>query len=66
MGAVMGYGWYKLIGGMREAKYVISLLAGHASTTKHAGNLQTPTTTIALTENNDMELNTNSYQRIGP
>jgi hypothetical protein len=22
MGAVMGYGWYKLIGGMREAKYV--------------------------------------------
>jgi hypothetical protein len=24
MGAVMGYGWYKLIGGMREAKYVIS------------------------------------------
>ncbi|KAF5654769.1 NADH dehydrogenase [Fusarium sp. NRRL 25303] len=24
MGAVMGYGWYKLIGGMREAKYVIT------------------------------------------
>lgn len=22
MGAVMGYGWYKLIHGMREAKYV--------------------------------------------
>jgi hypothetical protein len=23
MGAVMGYGWYKLIGGIREAKYVL-------------------------------------------
>jgi hypothetical protein len=22
MGVVMGYGWYKLIGGIREAKYV--------------------------------------------
>lgn len=25
MGAVMGYGWYKLIHGMREAKYVAPL-----------------------------------------
>lgn len=25
MGAVMGYGWYKLIGGIREAKYVLIL-----------------------------------------
>jgi len=22
MGAIMGYGWYKLVGGIREAKYV--------------------------------------------
>jgi hypothetical protein len=22
MGAIMGFGWYKLVGGMREAKYV--------------------------------------------
>ena len=25
MGAVMGYGWYKLVHGIREAKYVFSL-----------------------------------------
>lgn len=27
MGAVMGFGWYKLIHGMREAKYVPSQLS---------------------------------------
>ncbi|KAI1028801.1 hypothetical protein LB503_002211, partial [Fusarium chuoi] len=56
MGAVMGYGWYKLIGGMREAKYVISpstrtcihLQQNTPATYKY------PTTTIAHTKNNDL------------
>lgn len=29
MGAVMSYGWYKLIGGMREAKYVCPCFSSH-------------------------------------
>ena len=34
MGVVMGYGWYKLIHGVREAKYVSSHFHSHPSTTR--------------------------------